>query len=105
MKELEILQARNQTRRAFCTQACQAATLVALGSVLPACGGSPTSPSGGTAPALHIGERNGQRRARQRDRQRPIAPRCTVGGAAIIRASGNNYLASRTGDGTQRSRC
>lgn len=34
------------SRRQFCAHACQAASLVALGAVLPGCGGeSPTSPS------------------------------------------------------------
>jgi cytochrome b6-f complex iron-sulfur subunit len=40
-----------QTRREFCAYACQAATLITIGS-LAACGGSPSSPSGvSTTPA------------------------------------------------------
>jgi cytochrome b6-f complex iron-sulfur subunit len=38
------------TRRQFCVHACQAASLIAAGALV-GCGGSPTSPSGVTAPA------------------------------------------------------
>jgi Rieske Fe-S protein len=97
MKQLEILEARDQSRRAFCTQACQAATLVALGSVLPACGSSsPTSPSGGgSAPPLTSvnGTLSAGRVSVTVDASSPLN---TVGGAALIRAAGNSYLASRT---------
>jgi len=49
-----------QTRRQFCAHACQAASLVAVGAILPACGGdSPTSPdspsTGNTALAVVSG--------------------------------------------------
>lgn len=42
------------TRREFCTRACQAASLAAIGSVAAACGGGPTSPTGSNAPAMPI---------------------------------------------------
>lgn len=92
----EILRSREQTRRTFCTQACQAATLVAFGSLLPACGGSPTSASGGSAPPLTSinGSLSGGRVSVTIDGSSPLN---SVGGAALIRASGTNYLASRTG--------
>jgi cytochrome b6-f complex iron-sulfur subunit len=96
MRELEILHPKEATRRAFCSQACQAATVVALGSLLPACGGSPTSPSD-TAPTLRSvnGTLSGGRVSVTITDGSPLAP---LGGAAIIRASGTNYLAARTGD-------
>jgi len=43
-------QPQEPSRRQFCTHACQAASLVAVSALLPACGGSdgnPTNPSGG----------------------------------------------------------
>jgi Rieske Fe-S protein len=84
------------SRRAFCSHACQAATLVAFGSMLPACGGGPTSPSGGSAPPLTSvnGTASGGRVSVTVDGSSPLN---AVGGAAIIRAGGANYLASRTG--------
>jgi len=40
-------------RRQFCAQACQAASLITIGALVQACGGSPTTPnSGGSAPEL-----------------------------------------------------
>ncbi len=99
MKAVEILESREPSRRDFCTHACQAATLAALGSLLPACGGSPTSASGGSAPPLTSvnGSVSGGRVSVTIDGSSPLN---AVGGAALIRASGNNYLASRTGTDT-----
>jgi Rieske Fe-S protein len=39
-------QKNGQSRREFCANACNAATVVVAGTWLSACGGSPTSPSG-----------------------------------------------------------
>ena len=47
VKRLEV-ESVGQTRRQFCQQACHAASLAALGVLLPGCGGgSPTAPTGG----------------------------------------------------------
>jgi cytochrome b6-f complex iron-sulfur subunit len=97
MSERESLQRGEQTRRQFCSHACQAATLVAFGSLLPACGGSPTSASGGNAPALTSVNGTVGDGGRIRVTIDASSPLNTVGGAALIRASGSNYLASRTG--------
>jgi cytochrome b6-f complex iron-sulfur subunit len=100
MKDNKILELQEPTRRAFCAHACQAASLVALGSLLPGCGGgSPTSASGGTAPALTsvTGTSSGGRVSLTVDSSSPLN---TVGGAALIRVTGNSYLASRTGTDT-----
>jgi cytochrome b6-f complex iron-sulfur subunit len=98
MQESKI-QPQEPTRRAFCAHACQAATVAALGSLLPACGGNPTSPSGGSAPPLPsvTGTVSGGRVSVTVGDGSPLNP---SGGAAIIRAGGSNYLASRTGDAT-----
>lgn len=89
------------SRRGFCVQACQMASLAALGSVLQACGGgSPTSPSGGgNAPQLSVIDAavaNGAI-AVAIDGTSPLA---TVGASALVRASGNEVLVARTGTGT-----
>jgi Rieske Fe-S protein len=41
-----------RSRREFCALACQAASLVAAGTFIQACGGNPNSPGGGSAPQL-----------------------------------------------------
>src|SRR5262245_51918054 len=95
MSVIEVQQPRDQSRREFCSHACHAATLVALGSLLPACGGNPTGSSGGNAPALSTvnGTLSGGRVSVTVDATSPLN---SVGGAALIRASGSSYLASRT---------
>src|SRR5688500_6593946 len=90
-----------QSRRGFCVQACQMASLAAIGTVLQSCGGgSPTSPSGGgNAPPLSVisaSVANGAI-AVAVDGTSPLA---TVGASALVRASGNEVLVSRTGTGT-----
>jgi len=82
------------TRRGFCLHACQIASLAAVGGVLQACGGSPTSPSV-NAPALPIVTSTVTNGAivLNVDASSPLG---TVGGAALVRASGNELLVTRT---------
>ena len=49
-----IVEMNPRTRREFCTQACQAASLLAVGAVAAACGGSPTSPSSSAPPLSSV---------------------------------------------------
>lgn len=85
-------------RRVFCLHACQAASLAAIGSLLPACSGSPSSPSG-SAPALPT--INGQVSAGAInvtvDASSPLA---TVGGAALVQSSSASVLVSRQSQDT-----
>ena len=85
-------------RRVFCLHACQAASLAAIGSLLPACSGSPSRPSG-SAPALPT--LNGQVSAGAItvtvDASSPLA---TVGGAALVQSSAANVLVSRQSQDT-----
>lgn len=89
---------RVSTRRDFCAQACQAASLLALGALAPACGGggNPAGPSGVSAPQLPTvsGTASGGRVTV------PIAagsPLATVGGAARVQSSAGSFLVVRTG--------
>src|SRR5215471_6882279 len=42
---MHVAKPARMNRRGFCINACQIASLVAVGSLLEGCGGSPTSPS------------------------------------------------------------
>src|SRR4051812_39953251 len=81
------------TRREFCVRACQAASLLTLGAVIPACGGSSTSPS--SAPALPsvAGTLAGRTLTITIDAASPLA---AVGGAATVTVSTGTYLVART---------
>ena len=83
-----------QTRREFCLRSCQAVSLLTLGAVLPACGGSSTSPSN-SAPALPTVSGSLVSRTLTIN----IAagsPLATVGGAATVSVSTGTYLVART---------
>jgi len=85
-------------RRTFCRQACQAASCVALGSSIGACGGGGGSgPS--NVPQLSIvnGNVSGSAVVVQIDSASPLA---AVGGAAMVRSSGGSFLVSRTAQET-----
>jgi len=87
-------------RREFCVQACQAASVAALGAVLPGCGSSnnPSSPSS-NAPQLTTVSgsfANGAVTVTV-DAASPLA---NVGGAALVQSSAGNFLVSRTAQDT-----
>ena len=84
------------TRREFCARTCQTVSLLALGAVIPACGGSSTSPS--SAPALPTvsGTLVNRTLTIAVDAASPLA---TVGGAATVTASTGSYLVARTAQG------
>jgi cytochrome b6-f complex iron-sulfur subunit len=86
-------------RRGFCLNACQLASLVALGSVLEGCG-SPTSPSGaGSAPALTTVSAsfvNGLVTLTI-TAESPLAK---VGGAALVQSGAGAFLVVRTAQDT-----
>jgi cytochrome b6-f complex iron-sulfur subunit len=81
------------TRREFCLRTCQAVSLLTLGAVVPACGGSSTSPS--SAPALPSVSATlvGRTLTITVDAASPLA---AVGGAATVTASTGTYLVART---------
>jgi len=93
--------AKEISRRNFCVHACQAASCVALGSLIEACGGGGSGPSALqlTAPQLAVinGNTSGNSVVVQIDSSSPLA---AVGGAAMVRSSGGSFLVSRTAQET-----
>lgn len=88
------------TRREFCAGACKVASLVVAGLVVPACGGSPTSPSSsGNAPTLSSvsASVSGRTVAITVGTESPLAG---VGGAATVSTSLGRFLLARTGQDT-----
>jgi cytochrome b6-f complex iron-sulfur subunit len=86
------------SRRNFCVHACQAASCLAVGSLVQACGGGGgSSPS--NVPQLSVinGNVSGSTVVVQIDSSSPLAP---VGGAAMVRSSGGLFLVARTGQET-----
>jgi cytochrome b6-f complex iron-sulfur subunit len=96
--ELSSEQVAGPSRRQFCAHACQAASLVAVGALLPACGGgddngnptSPTVPVEGNALAVLNGSVSG--RIVTVTASGALA---TAGGAALIQSSLGSFLAFR----------
>ena len=95
VKRLEV-DSVSQTRRQFCQQACHAASLAALGVILPGCGSSPTGPTGGGGvPSLPVlnSTISGSAFTLTIDANSPLN---TVGNAALVQASGRQFLVART---------
>jgi cytochrome b6-f complex iron-sulfur subunit len=92
------------TRRNFCTQACKAASVIALGSIVQSCGGggggNPAGPTGGgSVPQLTTvtaSVTNGVA-AMTVDASSPLA---NVGSAALVRTSSGDLLVARTAQDT-----
>jgi nitrite reductase/ring-hydroxylating ferredoxin subunit len=83
----------DSTRREFCARTCGAISFAALGSLLPACGGSPTSPSSAPAlPTLSPAVVNSTITLAI-DSSSPLA---AVGGAALVQTSAGNFLVGHT---------
>jgi cytochrome b6-f complex iron-sulfur subunit len=82
-------------RREFCAHACQAMSLVAVGSVLQGCGGSSTSPSnaggGSSLPTINAAVSN-RTIAVTVDAASPLA---SVGGTALVQTTSGNFLVAR----------
>jgi thiosulfate dehydrogenase [quinone] large subunit len=89
----------SSTRREFCTQACRAVGLAAVGgaltTALQGCGGiaSGTAVSAPTLPVLAANAASGGVTLAV-DASSPLA---TVGGAALVQSSRGSFLVSRTG--------
>ena len=91
-----IRRRRAVKRREFCSHACQAMSLIAVGSVLQGCSGgsSPTSPSGGGGSALPTvsGSVSNRTVSVTVDGASPLA---TVGGTALVQSSLGSFLVAR----------
>ena len=97
--ELSSEQVPGPSRRQFCAHACQAASLVAVSALLPACGGgddsgNPTNPSvpvEGSALALLNGSVSGRTVT-----VTASGVLASAGGAALIQSSLGSFLAFRS---------
>jgi Rieske Fe-S protein len=91
--------AKGQSRREFCTGACQVLSIAALGgavaATLESCGGAGLTSANG-APALPIisGIASGTTLSLQVDATSPLA---SVGSAALVQTARGTYLVARTG--------
>ena len=85
-----------KTRREFCTQALWVAALAAIAE---ACGGSPTSPSSGSAPAIPTtsGSIAGNALVVNVDASSPLG---SIGSAALIENSAGKFLIAHTATDT-----
>lgn len=96
MKRIDVLTSEATSRREFCHQACQAASVAALGILLPGCGGSnPAGPSGVGAPALPQLSSSISNGAFTLAID-TTSPLNAVGNAALVQASGRAFLVART---------
>lgn len=91
----EIVPLPLRTRREFCADACQAATVIAAGTWLSACGGSPTSPSStGVAPVATVNATvTGRTISITVDAGSALS---AVGGTAIAQTALGPFLVART---------
>lgn len=94
---LNVSQGIEIDRRTFCIHACQAASCLALGSLVPACGGGGSSPSNVPPLSSVNGNVSGNTVVLQIGSGSPLA---SVGGAAILFSSGGSFLVSRSGQDT-----
>jgi cytochrome b6-f complex iron-sulfur subunit len=96
MERQSPVESPEQTRRSFCLHACQAVSLLTLGTLLEGCGGgggSPTSPTAAPAlPLINAGVSNNVATITV-DSASPLS---TVGGAALLQTPAGNFLVSRT---------
>jgi cytochrome b6-f complex iron-sulfur subunit len=85
-------------RRGFCINACQIASLVALGSLFEDCGGSPTSPSD-SSPQLRTVTASVSNGALTVN-VTADSPLATVGGAALVQSTSGSFLVARVAQDT-----
>ena len=89
---IPVVQIEPQTRREFCAHVCQAASMLALGS-LAACGGSSTSPSTATQLPSATAAVAGRTVSVTIDAASVLA---AVGGMVMVQTSLGTFLVART---------
>jgi Rieske Fe-S protein len=97
MHPIEDTDTPRPSRREFCVQACQAASLVAAGAVLQACSGNSTSPSGATGLQTINASAVAGAITLTIDATSPLA---AVGSAALVQSASGTVLVSRTAQDT-----
>ena len=92
----------HQSRRTFCLNACQAASLIAVGAVLESCGGGGGgNPVGGGGSVTSLPTVSGTViAANTLTVAVDSGPLAVVGGAAFVTSSAGNVLVARTGQDT-----
>ena len=96
---LSLEQTSGPSRRRFCAHACQAASLVAVGALFPACGGgddggSPTSPTDPTSQALTVIA--GSTAGRTVSVPVSTGPLASANGAALVTSPVGSFLVYRS---------
>ena len=84
-------------RREFCLHTCQAASLLAIGSLIAGCGGSPTSSGSGSPLATVSGAVAGRTVTLTINSTSPLA---AVGSAALVQTTLGFFLVAHTGQDT-----
>lgn len=97
-KSIPIEDVADSSRRAFCVQACQAASCLAFAALAEACGGGVgIGPSNISQLPTINGTASGSTVQVQIDSSSPLG---AVGGAGLVRSSSGLFLVARTGDQT-----
>lgn len=85
-------QRADHTRRQFCVHACQAVSLLTLGSVLQGCGSPTSADQVPLLPQLTASVVSGGVTVTVG----PSSPLASVGGAALVQSAAGNFLVART---------
>jgi Rieske Fe-S protein len=97
MSDLTLLDGNARvSRRQFCAGACQMASCATLASLATACGGSPTSPSGGGGDVSTLGVISGQFGGGGVRVTVAGSALASEGGAALIDSTAGVFLLART---------
>jgi Rieske Fe-S protein len=80
-------------RRDFCIGAWQAASFLAVGTLLDGCGGSPTAPSGAGPPLATV---SGSAAGNAVTVSIAGGPLASVGGAALVQSNSGSFLVFRS---------
>jgi cytochrome b6-f complex iron-sulfur subunit len=95
---MRVAQPARMNRRGFCLNACQIASLIAVGSLLEDCGGSPTSPSDSQPQLATVNGAVGNGAVTV-----TVAANSSlaaVGGAALVNSSAGAFLVAHVGQDT-----
>ena len=96
---MRVAKPARMNRRGFCLNACQIASLIAVGSLLEDCGGaSPTSPSDSQPQLTSVNGTVGNNAVTVS--VAATSPLAAVGGAALVNSSAGAFLVAHVGQDT-----